>query len=173
MTETPAVPTAEPTETPVDALEEILDLTSPENIVHALIGLGYADAQAIEDLVTMTIGGKFPVLLQSRENELKITCELCELSGISEEKMPLVLLAALEANPLDSIAPFAFGIVPNDDPDTEEEEATLVLVDSIHNDFATVATLDSKMQELLEAITSSSTRDVLEIAYGEDSETPE
>lgn len=139
--------------------EEIVDITTPEGIIRALESLGY-EAKDVNGIVITTIQGKFPVAIDPNDGEVKITCELCRWGQIPEANQAIVMLASLEANNLNFIAPFAFGITPIDG---DEDGAMFVLVDSISNDFATVDTLDCKMTELLEAVQGS--RDVLELAF--------
>lgn len=146
-----------------ECCEHIIDVTSPEGIMKSLEDLGF-EAQDFNGIVVTSIQGKFPVAIEPREGEVKITCELCKFGQIEDEKKALVSMAALDANTLDAITPFAFGIVSTlDDPEMPEEDAMLVLVDSIESDFVTEDFLSKKMDELMEAIVAS--RDVLEIAF--------
>jgi hypothetical protein len=136
-------------------------LTTPEQIAAALKELGYVVQSVADGIVVTSLQERFPVAIQLREAEVKITLELCEWSRIPEGRQAEVAVAALDANTLDSIAPFAFGI--NTGAEVEEEGAILVLVDSVGNGFLTKDTLDYSMKALLEAVVAS--RDVLEIAF--------
>jgi len=136
-------------------------LTTPEQIAAALKGLGYIVQSVANGIVVTSLQERFPVAIQPHESEVKIALELCKWASIPEDRQAQVAVAALDANSLDAIAPFAFGINAGDEAD--EEGAILVLVDSIGNDFLTTEALDYSMKALLEAVVAS--RDVLEIAF--------
>jgi hypothetical protein len=143
------------------AMKNAETLTTPEQIAGALKELGYVVRTIENGIVVTSLQGRFPVAIQLREAEVKISLELCQWSQIPEARQAEVAVAALDANTLDAIAPFAFGI--NTGAEVDEEGALLVLVDSIGNEFLTKDALEYSMKALLEAVVAS--RDVLEIAF--------
>jgi len=89
----------------------------------------------------------------SKNDQLQITCQLARLGDFSEDKLPQVSLAALDANT--QISPYAFAVIGASEGDVDIHTCPLVLIDTLPTGDLSAEEVLFSLDKLLEALTFS------------------
>ncbi len=101
-----------------------MKITNLETFKQSLEELGYENTGS-DNCVIIKLNG-ISVVCIIVENNLTITCRICDLDLFTEEELGILALKLLQTN--SSIVPFAFSIIPDEDV---VEKSSIVLIDSV------------------------------------------